>query len=126
MSGTVELVTDSTFEVAQVSIQGFPKQIPDDNPNRFPSLVVPGPFLPGKSGVKQPSLCTFRIRHFNLFVSDVHTFMSLMPFIKGFAFDATIERAFVRVPSRLFGDRIFGKAQVTRKICELTSRRNPN
>ena len=45
---TVELVTDSTFEVDQVSIQGFPRQIPDDNPNRLPSLVVPGPAFIGK------------------------------------------------------------------------------
>ena len=45
--GTVELVTDSTFEVDRVSIQGFPRQIPDDNPNRIPSLVVPGPAFPG-------------------------------------------------------------------------------
>ena len=50
--GTVELVTDSTFEVDQVSIQGFPRQIPDGDPNRFPSLVVPG-----TSEIKQPSLC---------------------------------------------------------------------
>ena len=55
--GTVELVTDSTFEVYQVSIQGFPRQIPDGDPNRYPSLVVPGPFFPGTSEVKQPSLC---------------------------------------------------------------------
>ena len=47
---TVELVTNSTFEVDQVSIQGFPRQIPDDNPNRLPSLVVPGPAFIGKRG----------------------------------------------------------------------------
>ena len=47
---TVELVTNSTFEVAQVSIQGFPRQIPDDNPNRLASLVVPGPAFVGKRG----------------------------------------------------------------------------
>ena len=45
---TVELVTNSTFEEAQVSIQGFSRQIPDDNPNRIPSLVVPGPAFVGK------------------------------------------------------------------------------
>ena len=55
VAGTVELVTDSTFVVDQVSIQGFPRQIPDGDPNRFPSLVVPGPSFPGE--VKQPSLC---------------------------------------------------------------------
>ena len=49
---TVELVTDSTFEVAQVSIQGFPRQIPDGDPNCIDSLVVPGPAFPGE--VKQP------------------------------------------------------------------------
>ena len=47
---TVELVTNSTFEVAQVSVQGFPRQIPDDNANRIPSLVVPGPAFTGKRG----------------------------------------------------------------------------
>ena len=55
ITGTVELVTDSTFEVDRVSIQGFPRQIPDGDPNRFPSLVVPGPSFPGE--VKQPSMC---------------------------------------------------------------------
>ncbi len=45
--GTVELVTDSTFEEERVSIQGFPRQIPDGNPNRIDSLVVPGPAFPG-------------------------------------------------------------------------------
>ena len=55
VAATVELVTDSIFEMAQVSIQGFPRQIPDGDPNRFPSLVVPGPSFPGV--VKQPSLC---------------------------------------------------------------------
>ena len=46
-AGTVELVTDSTFEVDRVSIQGFPRQIPDGDPNRIDSLVVPGPAFPG-------------------------------------------------------------------------------
>ena len=55
VTGTVELVTNSTFEIAQVWIQGFPRQIPDGNPNRYPSLVVPGPYFAGE--VKQPSLC---------------------------------------------------------------------
>ena len=49
---TVELVTDSNFEVAQVSIQGFPKQIPDGDPNRFQSLVVPGPVFGGNRDFK--------------------------------------------------------------------------
>ena len=57
VTGTVELVTNSTFEVDRVSIQGFPRQIPDGDPNRFPSLVVPGPCFPGTGEVKQPSLC---------------------------------------------------------------------
>ena len=47
IAGTVELVTDSTFEVERVSIQGFPRQIPDGDANRFDSLVVCGPTLPG-------------------------------------------------------------------------------
>ena len=47
---TVELATNSTFEVDQVSIQGFPRQSPDDNSNRIPSLVVPGPAFTGKQG----------------------------------------------------------------------------
>ena len=45
---TVKLVVHSNFTAAQVSIQGFPRQIPDGHPNRFPTLVVPGPALPGK------------------------------------------------------------------------------
>ena len=61
LTGTVELVTDSSFEVAQVSIQGFPRQIPDGNPNRFSNLVVPGPVFPGTSELKQPLLCTFAL-----------------------------------------------------------------
>ena len=45
---TVELVTDSMFEVAHLTIQGFPRQIHDGHPNHFPSLVLPGPAYPGK------------------------------------------------------------------------------
>ena len=45
---TVELVTDSSFEVAQVSIQGFPRQIPVGDRNHIPSLVLPGPSFIGK------------------------------------------------------------------------------
>ncbi len=74
---TIELVTDSTFEVGQVSIQGFPRQIPDGDPNRFPSLVVCGPYFPGTGEVEQPSmriLLTFDTQ-INLYVSDVHTFI---------------------------------------------------
>ena len=48
IAGTVELVTESKFEVNQVSIQGFPKQIPDGHPNHFPNAVVTGPCFPGK------------------------------------------------------------------------------
>ena len=47
ITGTVQLVTDSTFEVDRVSIQGFPRQIPDGDANRFDSLIVCGPTLPG-------------------------------------------------------------------------------
>ena len=47
VAGTVELVTDSIFDVSQVSIQGFPRQIADGDPNRIDSLVVPGPTLQG-------------------------------------------------------------------------------
>ena len=47
IAGTVELVTDSTFEVAQVRIQGFTCQIPDGDTNRIDSLVMPGPAIPG-------------------------------------------------------------------------------
>ena len=62
----------------QVSIQGFPRQIPDGDPNRIDSLVVPGP-----------------------------------------AFSAAIGRAFVRVPKRLFGEIIFGHAQLTGKVLRI-------
>ena len=51
--------------------------------------------------------------------------LSLIPFIKGFAFDATIERAFVRVPALLFNDSIFGNAQVTRKIPQVDLMKEP-
>ena len=47
---TVELVTDSNF-TANVSIQGFPRQIPDGHPFRIQSLVVPGPAFVGKGPV---------------------------------------------------------------------------
>ena len=47
MTGTVQLVTDSTFEVAEVRIQGFPRQIPNGDLNRIDSLVVPGTTFPG-------------------------------------------------------------------------------
>ena len=81
VAGTVELVTDSTFDhlVGQVSIQGFPRQIPDGDPNRYPSLVVPGPHFPGTGEDKQPSLCILLTldTQINLYVSDVHTFTSV-------------------------------------------------
>ena len=44
----VQLVTDSIFEVSQISIQGVPWQIPVGHPNRIPSLVVSGPAFSGK------------------------------------------------------------------------------
>ena len=44
---TVELVVDSIFEVDQISVVGFPMQIPSRHPNRIPSLVVPGPTFAG-------------------------------------------------------------------------------
>ena len=37
----------------------------------------------------------------------------------GFTVNATIERVFVRVPTTLFGERIFGNAQVIRKILRI-------
>ena len=73
ITATVELVTDSTFEVNQVSIQGFPRQIPDGNPNRIDNLVVPGPTFPGAGEIK-----LVHFSHTSLidpFVSDVHAFM---------------------------------------------------
>ena len=76
VAGTVELVTDSTFDhlVGQVSIQGFPRQIPDGDPNRFPSLDVPGPSFPGV--LDSPPCVLFTLD--TLF--QIRTFMSL-PFI---------------------------------------------
>ena len=44
----MELVTDSKFEVTQIVIQGFPRQIPDGHPNRLPNLVVPGLVVQGE------------------------------------------------------------------------------
>ena len=46
----MELVTDSKFEVTQVGIQGFPREIPDGHPNHLPNLVVPGPAIPAIPG----------------------------------------------------------------------------
>ena len=40
-------------------------------------------------------------------------------------FSATIERAFVRAPTRLFGARSFGNAQVTRKIVRIDHTKEP-
>ena len=130
ITATVELVTDSTFEVAQFSIQGFPRQIPDGNPNRIDSLVVPGPAFPGTYLIEvKQLLCTFHIRHFiNIFSFQMFTNLccdsSFLLYI-GFAFSATIERVFVTVPNRLFGDRIFGNAQLTGKILRIDVMKEP-
>ena len=40
---TVELVTESDFEVAQVAIKGGPRRIPDSDPTTRPTLEVLGP-----------------------------------------------------------------------------------
>ena len=40
---TLELVTDSAIEVAQVAIHGSPRRIPDSDRYSFPSLKVLGP-----------------------------------------------------------------------------------
>ena len=46
---TVELVTDSDFEVASVAISGHPRRIPDSDPSTIPSLDLLGPdLIPGK------------------------------------------------------------------------------
>ena len=45
---TVELVTDSDFEVASVAISGRPRRIPDSDPSTRPSLDLLGPdLIPG-------------------------------------------------------------------------------
>ena len=45
---TVELVTDSDFEVASVAISGRPRRIPDSDPSTLPSIEVLGPvIIPG-------------------------------------------------------------------------------
>ena len=129
VTATVELVTDSRFEVGQVRIQGFPRQIPDGDSNRFPSLVVPGPSLPG-AGQTAFIVHTAHIKHLKSnFFFQVYTHLrmslSLFPLNKGFAFDATIERVFVRVPAPLLGDSIFGNAQVTRKILRIDHMKEP-
>ncbi len=81
IAGTVELVTDSTFEEAQVVIQGFPRQIPDGDPNRIDSLVVPGPAFPGML-IRSNSLhCVLFTLELNLFVSDVHTFNTMLLYV---------------------------------------------
>ena len=52
IAATVELVTDSKFEASRVSIQGYPRQIPDGHPNLFATLVLPGPTFGGKRDFK--------------------------------------------------------------------------
>ena len=42
---TVELVTESNFEVASIAISGRPGRIPDNDPISRPSLQVCGPQL---------------------------------------------------------------------------------
>ena len=97
---TVELVTNSTFEVAQVNIQGFPRQIPDGNPNRIPSLVVPGPAFTGRGRLHKINLhCPF-VKRLVLFL--------------GYSFNATIERATSPIHRGNFGN-----AQVARKILRM-------
>ena len=48
-------------------------------------------------------------------------------FVEGFVFDATIERVFVNVTGigLLFGDRIFGNAQLTGKILRIDCTKKP-
>ena len=57
--------------------------------------------------------------------THLHMSLSLIPIIKRFIIDVIIERAFVRVPSPLFGDRIFGIARVTRKILRIDLTKDP-
>ena len=47
VAARVKLVTTSTFEVDQIRVLGFPKEIPYGHPNRISSLTVPGPVIPG-------------------------------------------------------------------------------
>ena len=50
---TVELVTESKIEAAQVAIQGHPRRIPDSDPSTLPSLEVCGPqIFPGNGESK--------------------------------------------------------------------------
>ena len=56
---TLELVTDSLFEVSQVTIQGGPRWIPDSDPSTLPSLEVLGPVIfPGNREPKLNVCCT--------------------------------------------------------------------
>ena len=45
---TVELITTSKFEAAQINILARPVQIPDGHPNHYPPLVLPQPGLDRK------------------------------------------------------------------------------
>ena len=130
ITGTVELVTDSTFEVAQVIIQGFSRQIPDGDTNRIDSLVVLGPALPGMLMRSNSLHCVIftldtSICSFQMYTHLCYYAYNYNSFVEGFAFSATIERAFVRVPARLFGDRIFGNAQLTSKILRIDHTKKP-
>ena len=52
---TVELVTESKFEVTKVSISGCPRQIPDSNPSTHPSFEVCGPDIIPGNGESKPN-----------------------------------------------------------------------
>ena len=69
------------------------------------------------------SLDTSSIFHFRC----THAYVATPQFLLyiGFAFSATIERAFVTVPGRLFGDRIFGNAQLTGKTLRIDCTKEP-
>ena len=113
----MELVTDSKFEVTQVVIQGFPKQIPDEHPNRLPNLVVPGPAFQGKRPNRKTKLIalftSLAISHcFLVNINRTIYLRSCIFHFPGFAFNATIEQ----VISYDHRDTHYGNAQVISKI----------
>ena len=55
---TLELVTDSIFEMAQVTIQGGPRWIPDSDPSTLSSLEVLGPVIFPGDRAKTECCCT--------------------------------------------------------------------
>ena len=66
---TVELITTSKFEAAQINILARPVQIPDGHPNHYPPLVLPQPGFDRKEA-QQPNRYSL-YKMYDLFLSPL-------------------------------------------------------